>query len=1579
MTERISSNGSPARPPANHRVSPRRTSVTFPVVALGASAGGLDTFKKFLGAMPANCGMAFVLIQHLEPNHESMMVDLLTGHTLMKVQQASDGMRLERDHVYLIPPGTYLAIEDGFLRLMKPTASRGARMPFDHFLLSLADELGERAICAVLSGTGTDGSLGVKAVKEKGGLVVVQDPVEATFDGMPRSAISTGGVDLVLMVAEIPEALQRYGRQKYVKVSHKRLPSPDNIREAFVAIIDLLATQTSRDFSLYKQATLQRRIERRMAMAGVESSARYLQMLLENSAERDHLAKDLLINVTHFFRDPAAFDLLAEKVVPELVRRASPDRPLRIWVPGCSTGEEAYSIAMLFLEQIAAGNHDIRLQVFASDIDPDCVAFARNGIYPESIEAEVAPTRLARFFIKEEHTYRVVRELRDTIVFTSHNLQADPPFSLLDLISCRNLLIYFGSEAQRKVLSLFHFALRKGGVLFLGSSETVGNVADRFEPISKAHRIYRHTRRSRPGEVEFPRGTRDTVRLPTRGIAQEPTPRRPGFRELSQQTLLEAYAPASVLINDEREGLYYFGSADRYLKLVPGEDTRDVVAMARDGLRAKLLSAIRGASTGHAPITVSGAQMRRDGGSIGVAITVRPVESNGRGALFLVSFNDDPALMSGPVEPLGSATDASRIAQLEQELEATREDLQSSIHDLEITKEEHRAINEEAMSVSEEFQSTNEELETSKEELQALNEELTALNGQLHETVEQQRATFDDLQNILNSTDVATLFLDGDLNIRFFTPSAKSLFNVIASDVGRPLADLTHRLEDDDLLPDARAVLAGQAPIRREVKADDDSWFIRGVLRYQSADSRAEGVVITFSGISERKAAEREVEAARAYLDNIIATIRQPLVVLDERLRVISASSSFYRIFAIEPEELIGRRLLEATDHLDVPALREFLAPIKTGGTPIDDQEVEIELPGSGRRVFLMSARVLREEVPAKRKILVAIVDVTELKHESEALEAARSEAERANIAKSRFLSAASHDLRQPLQTISLIQGMLERRVHDQATLTLVHRLEETVSSMSGMLDKLLDINQLEAGIVRPAIVEFPIKHLLEEMRATFTYHAASNGLDWRVVPSSLMVRSDPVLLEQIIRNLLSNAVRYTTRGKLLVGCRRRADKLRIEVWDTGPGIPQSEHQAIFREFHQLDNPARKRSKGLGLGLAIVQRIAELLGHKIDVRSRLGAGSVFSVEVPIGRAKLADLPAPSRNEAQTSKPPRSTILIVEDDRAVRELLQLIFDDEGHHTLVAEDGLSALELVGQDSTGPDLVIADYNLPNALSGLGLIAALQEQLQRAIPAIVLTGDISTNNLREIARNGCLHQSKPVSVKELTRLAQRLLAKTSSTTPDSMQQLPLPLKGDESPTVFVVDDDRAVREAMRDLLQENGFLVETFVDGRAFFEALRPGGRGCLLVDARMPGMSGIELIERLKSEGHELPAIVITGHGAVPMAVQAMKAGALDFIEKPIRHKDLLAVVRRAISQTRNAAEQSASRETATLKVASLTARQRQILDLVLAGHPSKNIAADLGISQRTVDNHRAAIMRKTSCKSLAALIRTTIAAA
>ena len=662
----------------------------FPLVALGASAGGLNAFREFFDALAPDSGMAFILVQHLDPTHESMMVDLLAGHTPMKVRQAADGMRLEREHVYVIPPGVYLSMRDGVLRLSRPRERHGARLPFDFFLRSLAEEAGERAVCVILSGTGADGSLGLKAVKESGGLVVVQKPDDAGFDGMPRSAIATGAVDLVLPVAGIPEFLTKYARQTYLNGDGDGGTLGGPAGNGLAEIVDLLRTETLHDFALYKPGTMQRRIERRMAMAGIADASRYLATLQQDRRELELLAKDLLINVTRFFRDPEIFGFLTAEVVPELVRQHPSDRPLRVWVAGCSTGEETYSIIMLFLQEITAAGRAINLQVFASDVDAEAVAFARAGLYPETIEADLSPARLARFFTKEDHTYRVTPELREAVVFTVQDVLADPPFSRLDLVCCRNLLIYLRPEAQEKVLLLFHFALREGGILFLGGSETVGGLGDRFEPISKTQRIYRHVGRARPGEVGFSLAGSTGVR--SLGSRRPQTSVSPGARigDAAQRLLLEDYAPASVLINRSDECLYYLGSTDRYLRLISGEPSRDLLAMAREGLRNKLRAAIRQAREQRARATVTGAQIRCDGKALGVTIVARPVPG-ANDDLLLVSFIEKSARRRKPDPSVGQPEDISRVAELERELDATRKELQDTIRELEAANEEQKS------------------------------------------------------------------------------------------------------------------------------------------------------------------------------------------------------------------------------------------------------------------------------------------------------------------------------------------------------------------------------------------------------------------------------------------------------------------------------------------------------------------------------------------------------------------------------------------------------------------------------------------------------------------------------------------------------------------------------------------------------------------------------------------------------------------------------------------------------------------------------------------------------------------------
>jgi len=1426
----------------------------FPIVAIGASAGGLDACKKLLDALPADNGMAFIIVQHLDPSHDSMMVSLLAGHTAMPVLQATDGMAIERERVYVIPPGVYLSTDKGALRLSRPQAPHGARLPFDFLLNSLANEYGARAVCVILSGTGADGSVGLTAVKAKGGLVIAQEANEADYDGMPQSAIATGEVDLVLPAAKIAEALVSRQQGAALAPTRRKSRTQNSVQDFLPKIVDLLRTKTVHDFTHYKHGTLERRVERRMAMAAIKTASEYFDFLLRDADERDQLSRDLLINVTGFFRDAPVFDFLEKNVIPDLVRDHAADCPLRIWVAGCSSGEETYSLAMLFREQIDASKRDIKLQVFASDVDPEAVAIAREGLYPQSIEADVSPSRLAAFFSREDHSYRVSPELRASVLFTVQDVLADPPFARLDFVSCRNLLIYLGPEAQPKVASIFHFALREGGLLLVGNAETVGAADGRFAVVSKSERLYRRVGGSRPSDLGLSPSAGDGLRMRARpGPAPAPS-RQASLAELCRTMVLETYGPAAVLINRKLECLHFQGPIDRYLKVAPGRAAHDLIAMAREGVRAKLRSAVQRALRDNARVVMPDGRADGEAGASSFRIVVEPAPSE-REELLLVCFVEAPApevAVGGSVPP----ADVPRVVELERELEATKIELQNAVRNLETSSEEQMAINEEALSINEEYQSTNEELLASKEELQSLNEELNALNAQLQETLERQRTTADDLQNVLYSTDVATIFLDTRFAIRFFTPATKALFNVIPSDVGRPLTDLKSLAVDDALLDDARKVLKSQTPVEREIEGRSGYWFIRRILPYRASDARTEGVVITYEDVTERRRA-------------------------------------------------------------------------------------------------------------------------------ADALTAAKRQAELATIAKSRFLAAASHDLRQPLQTLALLQGLLAKRVVGEKKQKLVERIDEALSAMTGMLNTLLDINQIEVGAVKAATTDFPVNELFDRLRDELTYHAQAAGLALRVLPCARFIRSDPRLLEQMIRNLLSNALKYTQRGKVLVGCRRRGGKLRIEIWDTGVGIPASELQAIFDEYHQLDNAARQRSRGLGLGLSIVKSLGELLGHRIRVRSLQGKGSVFSIEVPLspsGAASSAEHRPRDADSASAQTTPRTgTILIVEDDPEVREHLELFLREEGYDAATAVDGPAALELAARRTIRPDLVLADYNLPNGMNGVEVARKLRQEFSREIPFIILTGDISTETLRNVALHDCVQLNKPVKLRELTHAIDKLLAKPPAELAARHVRPVEEASVSDRAKVFVVDDDDHIREAVRAVLEDDGRVVEAYASCDAFLAAFRPGDSACLLIDAYLPGMSGLELLRKLHDDGHRLPSIMITGNSDVPMAVEAMKAGALDFIEKPIGREELIASIERALELSQDSSKLQQWRESAATHLAGLTPRQREVMERVLAGHPSKNIAADLGISQRTVENHRASIMKRTGSKSLPALARLALVAA
>ncbi len=1424
------------------RLRKRRSPVTqndradFPIVAIGASSGGLGACMKLLAELPPDSGMAFLLVQHLEPDHDSWLVEILGARTPMSVVQATDGMPIESDRIHVIPPGALLWVDAlGVLRLSKPPERKGPRLPFDFLLTTLAKVFGPRVVCVVLSGAGFDGSMGLRAVKAKAGLVLAQSADEADYAGMPASAAATGEVDEVLTIAKIAARLVARA------LGDKGALAGGDVLDEIVAC---LRERTSHDFTQYKRGTLERHIARRMARAAVVSGREYLAWLRRDEAEIHTLSHEMLINVTAFFRDPAAFAYLGTDVVPALVRAHPAGRALRIWSAGCSSGEEAYSLAMLFREAIDAQKSPVKLQIFGSDVDAKAVALARAGRYPSSISTSVSPERLARFFVRHDSGYHVSADLRANVVFTVHDVLADPPFARIDVIACRNLLIYLLPEAQARVLSLFHFALNPGALLMLGNSETVGGDEQEFGRVSKAARLYRRegADKARPLGLA-PRPGEEPDALPPRATPA-PFPKPSALAEHCQESVLALYGPPSMLIDAKAQCLFVQGATDRYLKVASGRPSQDAIGMAREGVATKMRWAVQTAIRTRKRAASGVGRLKGEAGEYAFTVVVDPVPNAGE-AFFLVSFLAQPARPGKPETP--AFTD--HLADLERELEAGRVEQQTALRDLEVKSAAQIASYDEAITVNEEYQTKNEELMASKEELQSLNEELNALNSQLHETLERQRTLADDLQNVLNSTDVATIFLDARLNIRFFTPLTKSLFNVIPSDIGRPLTDLKSLATDNELLADAQHVMDTQVPLEREIAGAGEAWFLRRILPYRTRDLKVHGVVITFA-------------------------------------------------------------------------------------------------------------------------------DVTERRRTAQALNAAKRLAEQASTAKSRFLAAASHDLRQPLQTLSLIQGLLATSVTGDREKKLVTRFEHGLDTMTGMLNTLLDINQIEVGAVKVAPVDVPLAPLLHRLQLDLADQAQARGLKLIVMPCSLSLHTDLPLLEQMLRNLLANALKYTPRGRVLLGCRRRSGKVRIEIWDTGLGIPASELEAIFEEYHQVENAARERSRGLGLGLSIVKRLADLLEYPVRVRSRPGQGSVFSLEAPLAKtAPSASAVVQAVVRPLAPAPTTQTILIVEDDPEVREYLALFLGEEGYRIETAVDGPAALAWLAASKRRPDLVLADYNLPNGLTGVELSTRVRRDFDVAVPFVILTGDISTETVRDVARHDCVQCGKPVKLRDLMRAINKLLdarLTLSALRPVEATAVVQRRK------VFVVDDDPQICGAVAAVLEDVGRTVETFPSCEAFLAGYRPEPDACLLLDAFLPGMSGLDLLQRLRGDDSALPTIMMTGESDVSLAVEAMKAGAVDFIAKPVRRDELIATLDRAGEIAHSAAKTDEWRAAAAAQLADLTPRQVDVMQRVLAGQPSKNIAADLGISQRTVENHRMQIMKRTGCRSLPALARLAVAA-
>lgn len=962
----------------------------FPIVGIGASAGGLEAFEEFFTEMPPDSGLAFVVVPHQHPGHVSLLPGLLQKCTRMRIVEVVDNLQVEPNTVYLALAGINLAIFNGTLHLLDIEPHAGVHLPIDYFFRSLAEDQKHQAIGIVLSGTGSDGTLGLKAIKGESGMTMAQEPKSAKYAGMPHSAIQTGSIDYVRAPSEMPAQLLSYVRGPYL-TPVSPLPGQDaETGDILHKIFVLLRDRTGNDFSLYKANTIRRRIERRMNVHQIEDPKHYLRYLLRNPHEVDALFQEALIGVTSFFRDPLAFKSLAKVGLPALLGAKHEGEQVRVWVPGCSTGEEAYSLAMLINEYMAQRKVKLHVQIFGTDLDAQAIETARKALYPAGIANDVTAERLQRFFIKEDGNYRVKKDLRDLVVFAPHNLLADPPFTKLDLVSCRNLLIYLEARAQRRLFPLFQYALKPHGLLFLGSSESIGEVEEQlFETLEKKWKLYRR----KPGEVDritvqgFPvRRARGASDLSKESDLSIPV-RAPSTSNLIEIMLLDEYAPASVIVNERGEIVYIHGRTGAYLEPAPGQPTLILLNMAREGLRFDLAAALHEVGEKETPVHRQGVSVKTNGSYVKVDLTVKRIhEPEPLRGLLLVTFvpqMDEPALPSkakGSKKAKQKREDTFRPGVVE-ELQYTKQRLQHTIEEHQTANEELKSTNEELQSTNEELQSTNEELETSKEELQSLNEELMTVNAELQGKMNELSDVNDDLDNLLNSLEIATIFLDHDLNIKRFTPEAKRVVKLIAGDVGRPLADIVSTLADDRLIEEAQEVFQTLVVKEREVQSTDGRWYFLRILPYRTARNTIEGLVLTFLDITQQKNATAAVAAARdarELADSMMQTVREPLLVLDHEFQVKMANRAFYQTFQCTPGSVEQQVLFELDGgQWDNPPLRQLLEKVLPTNESFQDFLVEHSFPRIGKRKFLLNARRLIREAGEKKLILLAMEDIT--------------------------------------------------------------------------------------------------------------------------------------------------------------------------------------------------------------------------------------------------------------------------------------------------------------------------------------------------------------------------------------------------------------------------------------------------------------------------------------------------------------------------------------------------------------------------------------------------------------------------
>jgi chemotaxis methyl-accepting protein methylase/signal transduction histidine kinase/chemotaxis response regulator CheB len=1221
-------------------------------VGVGASAGGLEAFTQLLDELPSDTGMAFVLIQHLDPTHTSFLADALTKATKMSVAQAQDGESIKPNHIYVIPPDADIAILHGLLTLLpRKSEARKLHLPIDFFLRSLAQERGNHAIGVILSGTASDGTEGLRAIKAEDGITLVQDPNTAKFDGMPRSALNAGVVDYSLSLPELARELVRLSTHPYVAAATAHPPKTNDA--LLNHIYALLRNSVGVDFSEYKAPSFERRLARRMALRKVDSLQIYLELLQDDPKEVRCLYEDILIHVTSFFRDPEVFESLKTRVFPDILKRKSAQDPIRIWVAGCSTGEEVYSLAITLLECLGDSSPGHPIQIFGSDIGDKAIEKARAGLYSDSAMRDVTDERRRQYFAKVDSGYRINKMVRDLCIFVRHDLARDPPFSKLDLVSCRNVLIYFGQALQKRILPTFHYSLNPSGFLLLGHTESIAGFGQLFSPVDHTHKVFSRTMVA--SALNFaPRSEVHPVSAQRVISGRTETPRRSvDLARQLERHLLASYAPPGALINDKMEILQFSGDTGAYLRPAPGEPQNSILKMAREGLAPALRSAVAKAKKDMSPVRVKEIQVGRDGSATTCDLVVGPFTAmpETKEHLFVVLFEEVSARTLGKssttkIRRTETPTEKRRIPKLERELAATKEYLQSLVDDRDRTNDDLNAANEELVSGNEELQSMNEELETAKEELQSTNEELTTVNDELHTRNHEVAQINGDLMNILSTVDVPILILDGDRRIRRFTPKARSILNVLPSDVGRPLDDIKSNLQVGDLDQRVATVIESNEMYESEVQDRDGKWYRMQIRPYKTIEQKIDGATLS-------------------------------------------------------------------------------------------------------------------------------LVDIDTLKHHLARAERAKKEAQRATRAKDDFLATLSHEIRTPLSSMMLRAQMLRRRDLEPAEVKRAGEvIERAIKMQVQLIDDLLDVSRIVTGMLRiesrPVDLCSVIKAAIEELSAP----AERKMLTLKVIldDNTGAVLGDPIRLQQVVANLLTNAIKFSSdHGQVTVRLDRVDRQARIEISDSGSGIDPDFLPYIFNRFAQEDGSTVRRHGGLGLGLAIVRHLVEAHGGIVQGESAgKGKGAAFSVLLPLMGPREVTL----ENDGPAAEGPRLNdalmtsqhgllkdlrILVVDDDMATRDAVAEMLGQTGATVMVASCASEAIGAV--QAFEPEVLLCDIAMPGE-DGYSLLRKVRALGGRAhIPAAAITALAGEEDRRRTLAAGFqMHLVKPVDIDRLAQAVAEL-----------------------------------------------------------------------------------------------------------------------------------------------------------------------------------------------------------------------------